>query len=131
REEMRAAAVVALTAQGYAAAEIAFSESIDLRLESQEGALSVGFDRFDPEALRPAFLAAYREAYGYTPTDAVEASTLRLRAEARTAAPLDFRALRPIQASGTVTAASRPVRFARGEAVPAPVLSRDALTGPA
>ena len=40
REEMRAAAVAALTAQGYAAAEIAFSESIDLRLEGQEGALS-------------------------------------------------------------------------------------------
>ncbi len=35
-----------------------------------------------PRALRPAFLAAYREAYGYAPTDAVEAAALRLRAEA-------------------------------------------------
>ena len=131
RAEMRAAALAALAAQGYPAEATAFAEALDLRLEGQDAALSIPLAAFDPEALRPAFLAAYCEAYGYTPTDAVEASALRLRAEARTAAPLDFRALRPVQASGSVTAASRPVRFARGEAVPTPVLSRDALTGPA
>ena len=112
REEMRAAAVAALTAQGYAAAEIAFSESIDLRLESQEGALSIGFDRFDPATLRPAFLAAYHEAYGYAPTDAVEAVALRLHAEARTTGTLDFRALAP--APEVRAAGARLVQFGDG-----------------
>ena len=112
RAEMRAAALAALAAQGYPAEAVAFAEAVDLRLEGQDAALSIPLAAFDPEALRPAFLAAYREAYGYTPTDAVEASALRLRAEARTAAPLDFRALKPSQASGSVSRSqpSRPLR---------------------
>ena len=128
---MRAAATAALSAQGYPAEAIAFAEAIDLRLEGQDAALSVPFAAFDAEALRPAFLAAYREAYGYTPTDAVEAAALRLRAEARTGAPLDFRALRPVQAAAAISEPRRLVRFDRGEAVPTPVLPREALTAPA
>ena len=121
---MRAAATAALSAQGYPAEAIVFAEAIDLRLEGQDAALSVPFAAFDAEALRPAFLAAYREAYGYTPTDAVEAAALRLRAEARTArAPRLPRAEAGARGSGHLRAAApRPLRPGRGgpHAGPAP-----------
>jgi N-methylhydantoinase A len=130
RAEMRAAATAALVGQGYPAAALAFADAIDLRLEGQDAALSIPFDAFDPEALRPAFLAAYREAYGYTPTDAVEASALRLRAEARAAAPLDFHALRPVSQATAASEPQRLVCFGRGVPVPTPVVARDALTRP-
>ena len=93
REEMRVAAVSALMAQGYREDRIRFSNSIDLRLEGQDAALDIAYDDFDPLALRSAFLAAYRDAYGYTPTDAVEVVALRLHAQARTAGTLEFQAL--------------------------------------
>ncbi len=129
RRDMRAAATVTLTAQRYPAEAIRFADAVDLRLEGQDAALSVPFETYDPAVLRPAFLAAYRAAYGYAPTDAVEASGLRLRAEARTAAPLDFRALRPARArTGAPSAPSRPVRFDRGAPVVTAVVPRDAVT---
>jgi N-methylhydantoinase A len=64
RNEMRAAATAALVAQGYSDDTIVFADAIDLRLEGQDAALSISFDAFDRAALRTAFLAAYREAYG-------------------------------------------------------------------
>ena len=131
RDEMRAAATAALVAQGYADDTIVFTDAIDLRLEGQDAALSIAFDAFDRAALRPAFLAAYREAYGYSPTDTVEAASLRLRAEARTAAPLDFAALKPVRAAASASSGpARPVTFARGGAVLTPVVARDDLRGP-
>jgi N-methylhydantoinase A len=131
RAEMRDAAAAALAAQGYPAETIVFAEAVDLRLEGQDAALAVPFEAFDPAALRLGFLAAYREAYGYAPTDAVEAASLRLRAEARAAAPLDFRALKLVK--GVASAPSgpaRPVHFGRDGPVLTPVIAREAVNGP-
>ena len=87
--------------------------------------------RSTPQALRAAFLAAYRETYGYAPTDAVEAVALRLRAEARTAAPLDFRALKPAQAAASATPSEprRSISDAATAVRHAGHFARDALTG--
>ncbi|CAN7248990.1 hydantoinase/oxoprolinase family protein [Devosia sp. LjRoot16] len=129
--EMQQAAVAQLTAQGYEAASIACSYEIDLRLDGQDAALSIPFDRFDAAALRPAFIAAYRDSYGYTPTDAVEAVVLRLHAHAQNSEPLDFRALKAAApGDGGGGAARREVHFGRGGAQLTPVLRREAVTGP-
>ncbi|KQV08905.1 hydantoinase/oxoprolinase family protein [Devosia sp. Root105] len=128
--EMQRAAVAQLTAQGYPAAAIACSYEIDLRLDGQDAALSIPFDRFDAAVLRPAFIAAYRDSYGYTPTDAVEAVALRLHARAQNSEPLDFRALKAGDpGDGEANAARREVHFGRGGAQLTPVLRRAAVTG--
>jgi N-methylhydantoinase A len=128
--EMQRAAVAQLTAEGYEAAAIACSFEIDLRLDGQDAALSIPFDRFDAAALRPAFIAAYRDSYGYTPTDAVEAVALRLHAHARAAAPLDFRELSAAAPEdGGGGAGTREVHFGRHGAVLTPVLRREAVSG--
>ncbi len=93
--EMRASGARALAAEGYPAGRIAFGFSIDLRLRGQEACLSVPFERFDAAALRAAFVAEYRDLYGYAPGDAVEAVLVRLHAQASLAAPLDFGGVRP------------------------------------
>lgn len=128
--QMRRAAAAQLTAEGYEAAAIACSFEIDLRLDGQDAALSIPFDRFDAAALRPAFIAAYRDSYGYTPTDAVEAVALRLHAHARATAPLDFRDLRAAAPEdGGGGAGTRQVHFGRHGAVLTPVLRREAVSG--
>lgn len=128
REEMRAAAAKALMAQGYAPESIAFSDEIDLRLEGQDAALSIPFERFDAEGQRPAFIAAYRDTYGYTPTDAVEAVALRLHARAQTSAPLDFRALQPAPVAAGTRSGLRLVYFGRDRGLETPVVRREAVT---
>jgi N-methylhydantoinase A len=128
--QMRQAAAAQLTAEGYEAAAIAFSFEIDLRLDGQDAALSIPFERFDAAALRPAFIAAYRDSYGYTPTDAVEAVALRLHAHARATAPLDFRDLKAAAPEdGGGGAGTRQVHFGRHGAVLTPVLRREAVSG--
>ena len=122
-------AVAALVEQGYAAASIGFADEIDLRLEGQDAALSVPFEHFDAAGLRPAFIAAYRDTYGYRPTDAVEAVALRLHAHARTGEPLDFRALKPAAVAVTRLAGTRLVHFGRQAPVETPVIPREAVTG--
>jgi len=127
--EMQHAAEAALTAQGYDRASISFSHEIDLRLDGQEAALSIAFERFDPAALRPAFIAAYRDTYGYTPTDAVEAVALRLHAHARHSEPLDFRTLKPAaSADGGRIASRRDVRFGRDCPTYTLVMRRELVT---
>lgn len=134
RAEMRKAATAALVKQGYAAETIDFTDEIDLRLEGQDAALSIPFTSFDAAGLRPAFIAAYRDTYGYTPTDAVEAVALRLHAHAQTSAPLDFRALRPAPAVSGSASTARLVHFGRDRALQTPVVRREtvraALAGP-
>jgi len=128
--QMRQAAATQLTEEGYEAAAITFSFEIDLRLDGQDAALSIPFERFDAAALRPAFIAAYRDSYGYTPTDAVEAVALRLHAHARATAPLDFRDLKATAPEdGGGCAGTRQVHFGRHGAVPTPVLRREAVSG--
>jgi len=129
--QMQQAAAAQLTAEGYDAGSIACTSEIDLRLDGQDAALSIPFENFDAAALRPAFISAYRDSYGYTPTDAVEAVALRLHAHARASEPLDFRALRTAApADGGRLASRREAHFGRGGAHAALVLRRDLVTGP-
>lgn len=126
--QMRRAAEAQLTGQGYAVAAIACSLEIDLRLDGQDAALSIPFERFDAAALRPAFIAAYRDSYGYTPTDAVEAVALRLHAHARNSEPLDFRSLKSAApATSEQVTGRRAVHFGRGAATDTPVMPREAV----
>jgi len=128
--EMQRAAEVQLTAQGYDGASISCSFEIDLRLDGQDAALSIPFTGFDAVALRPAFIAAYRDSYGYAPTDAVEAAALRLHAHARNSEPLDFRTLRAaVPPDGAAGAERRVVHFGRSGAQLTPVLRREAVSG--
>ncbi|MEO7156929.1 MAG: hydantoinase/oxoprolinase family protein, partial [Vicinamibacterales bacterium] len=125
---MRAAATRALVMQGYAAETIRFGDEIDLRLDGQDAALSIPYAEFDIAALRPTFIAAYRDTYGYTPSDAVEAVALRLHAHARRSAPLDFRTLVAAPVATVTAAASRLVHFGRNEAVETRVVRRETMS---
>jgi len=129
--QMQRSAEAALLAQGYDRASITAFYQVDLRLDGQDAALSIPFERFDPAALRPAFIATYREAYGYTPTDAVEAVALRLAAHARNSEPLDFRTLKPAaSADGGHSASQRDVHFGRDGATDTAVMRRELVTSP-
>ncbi|MBL8582407.1 MAG: hydantoinase/oxoprolinase family protein [Rhizobiaceae bacterium] len=129
RQEMREAATAALEAQGYAADTLRFADQIDLRLEGQDASLPIPFDgTLDPARLRRAFLEAYRDTYGYMPSDAVEAVALRLHATAHAAAPLDFTALRPATSRAEAQSARRVVHFSRDHSVETPILPREAVT---
>ncbi|MDO8360950.1 MAG: hydantoinase/oxoprolinase family protein [Devosia sp.] len=128
RAEMLASATAALVAQGYEASTITFDTEIDLRLDGQDAALSVPFERFDAAAVRRLFIAAYRDTYGYTPTDAVEAVALRLHAHAQTAAPLDFSTLKPAAIATSRGAGSRLVHFGRNGAIATAVVPRESVT---
>ncbi|MER9170566.1 hydantoinase/oxoprolinase family protein [Mesorhizobium australicum] len=135
RREMRAAATVALTRQGYAAETVGFSEAIDLRLEGQDASLSIPFSgAFDAASLRPAFIAAYRDTYGYTPNDAVEAVALRLHAHARISEPLDFSSLKAARTDVGAREERRMVHFTRDAAIETTIVPRasvvSALSGP-
>jgi N-methylhydantoinase A len=92
---MEASASRTLGRQGYAEVNIGLSHEIDLRLQGQDSTLSVPLHLpLDTCALRKTFLAAYRDVYGYSPTDQVEAVQLRLQARGRSESVIDFRALR-------------------------------------
>jgi N-methylhydantoinase A len=129
--DMRAAARAALAAEGCDGDAIGFEETIDLRLQGQDAALSIpiagGFDR---DALREAFLSAYRDTYGYRPADAVESTALRLEARACAGEPFDFGAPEAPAGGSGRQAATRPVHFDRSGPVETPVLPRDAIGGP-
>jgi N-methylhydantoinase A len=129
RKEMRAAATAALEAQGYRADTLRFADQIDLRLEGQDAALQIPFSgAFDRAALRPAFIAAYGDTYGYTPTDAVEAVALRLHTTAHASNPLDFTALKAAPATSASAAGRRKVHFGRDKAIDTPILPRETVT---
>jgi len=129
--EMRMAAVAALTAQGYDPETVRFADQIDLRLEGQDAALSIPYADFDPAALRRDFIAAYREAYGYAPTDTVESVALRLHAHAGSSEPLDFTRLSPmVGKEGDRIGTRRDVWFDRHRATDTPVIRREQVTGP-
>lgn len=127
RAEMRQSAVAALVAQGYDPATVRFTDEIDLRLVGQDAALSIPFETFDAAVLREAFLAAYRDTYGYRPTDGVESVALRLHAHAGAAEPLDFLALQPASSAALSAETTRLVHFDRSGAVETPVVPRAGL----
>ncbi|MER9234731.1 hydantoinase/oxoprolinase family protein [Mesorhizobium sp. M0622] len=128
RQEMRLAATAALVAQGYAAGSIDFTEEIDLRLEGQDASLSIPFSSaFDAASLRSAFITAYRDTYGYTPIDAVEAVALRLHAHGRVSEPLDFTVLKAARSVVGVGMERRMVHFGRDAAIDTPIVRREAV----
>ena len=51
----------------------------------------------DRAALRKAFIAAYRDVYGYAPVDAVEAVQLRVLARGCSSHTIDFKLLHAAQ----------------------------------
>lgn len=129
RFEMRKSATTTLVAQGYDPRSIYFADEIDLRLEGQDAALSIPFERFDRVSLRAAFIDAYCDTYGYRPTDTVESVALRLHAHAGDIKPLDFLALKP-EAGGEINVAERrQVYFERNWTLDTPVIARASVTG--
>ncbi|MDR3474092.1 MAG: hydantoinase/oxoprolinase family protein [Devosia sp.] len=131
--EMREVARVALAAQGYGGGAASWQFEIDLRLEGQESCLqvAVGDDPDEPAiaALRPAFLALYRDTYGYSPDDAIEAVSLRLHAHGDSRGSLDFLSLRPEAQDAGMRAATRLVFFDRTGWRETPILRRGDLAG--
>jgi N-methylhydantoinase A len=131
---MRDEALATLTRQGHDAGRIATDFAIDLRYRGQEAALAVPLpcsaDTIEADALRAAFLAAYRAMYGYVSRDAIESAAVRL--VARAGGPvLDFAALK--RAAGRVlrTETRRPVRFSRAGWTETRILDAAAVTGTA
>ena len=127
--DMHVAATETLSAQGYAASDIEVSCKIDLRLQGQDASHSIEFtEPLDREGLRLAFIATYRDFYGYTPVDAVEAVSLRLLARGSSDHTIDFLGFRALP--GTEIAASlntRDVFFDRAW-VNTPIVSREYVT---
>ncbi|MDB5506375.1 MAG: 5-oxoprolinase ATP-hydrolyzing [Devosia sp.] len=105
--EMEEAAFAALARQGYAPDGITLGYEINLRLQGQDAALPIALVR-DPDqaalaVLLPAFIEKYYETYGYRPSDAVEAVSLRLHSQGKSHAALDFLNLRSAESAATGT----------------------------
>jgi N-methylhydantoinase A len=136
---MRDEAVAILAKQGHAADGIATGFALDLRYRGQEAALGVPLPAdeatVDPEALRAAFLAAYRAMYGYVSRDAIESAAVRL--VARAGGPvLDFAALKRPAGRVLRRDTKRPVRFSRAgwtdtRVLDAAAVGAAAVAGPA
>ncbi len=128
--DMQDRATEALGRQGLERNDIVFSRDIDLRLQGQDASLSITLSLpLDHHALRRRFIAAYRESYGYTPVDAVEAVQLRLVARGRSSNTIDFKALKTASSSNDVRPPRlRQVYFNR-QWSGVPVISRSSLTG--
>lgn len=128
--DMRENAIKVLAQQGYEEPDITFSQEIDLRLQGQDFALSIALVMpLDRAALRNAFIAAYRDVYGYAPVDAVEAVQLRVLARGRSSHMIDFKLLHAAQCGRDTGAPSlRQVYFNRtwNEV---PVVSRSSMSG--
>ncbi len=129
--DMRAAAMEVLTGQGYKSSDILLACEIDLRLQGQDAAHSIALtEPLDREALRLAFIATYRDIYGYTPVDAVEAVSLRLHACGLSDHTIDFLALRASpDVSDTTPAGRRDIFFDRTW-TGTPIVSRSDIIGP-
>lgn len=133
-KSLRVEAIAALAEEGYAAKDVACEFEMDLRYRGQDSELQVGFDDssdFNAEAVREAFLAAYRATYGYASSDEVEIVNLRLRAKGLSGQSLDFTALKSEQFAATEALGNRPIHFSRAAGwVDTPVIARAALTTP-
>ncbi|MEO8883290.1 MAG: hydantoinase/oxoprolinase family protein, partial [Devosia sp.] len=129
QSEMQAAARAALDAQGYGSDAADWQFEVDLRLEGQEACLQVpvvgGADDAAIAQLRPAFLALYRETYGYLPGDEIEAVSLRLHAYGGSRGQIDFLSLQPEVGRAGNPPGSRPVFFDRNGWRDTPILRRD------
>lgn len=126
---MRKAAIASLERQGYRASEITVTHEIDLRLQGQDAALSIGINgNFNRELLHRDFIVAYRNTYGYAPTDCVEAVSLRLQAHGHAAKALDFLKLHDAEKAEESGRTERQVYF-NGDWRRTPVISRARFSG--
>lgn len=124
-----------LAARGHGREAVGLRFEIDLRFTGQDSELQVGFDpdRLDDEigAMRPRFLALYRELYGYVSNDGVEAVNIRLTATV--AATEEGAADIWTRTDGDppdTPAATRPIYFTRGgDWQETPVVERSAFAG--
>jgi N-methylhydantoinase A len=128
---MRDEALAILAKQGHAADGIATDFALDLRYRGQEAALAVPLpacaEAVDAEALRAAFLAAYRAMYGYVSRDAIESAAVRL--VARAGGPvLDFAALKRPAGRALRPESKRPAWFSRAGWTETRILDAAAVT---
>ena len=120
----------ALAAEGYDAPAVSMVLKADLRFVGQSSELTIAvgeaaIDRAALEALRAAFLQAYRETFGYAADEPVELVNLRLSARGHREDRLAFDGLRVDRAALAGTRGERPASFARGApAVVTPVVAR-------
>ncbi|MCB1501445.1 MAG: hydantoinase/oxoprolinase family protein [Bauldia sp.] len=127
-----------MSARGHGGAKVGLRFEIDLRFIGQDSELQIEFDpaRAEEElsALRPRFLALYREVYGFVSADGVEAVNLRLTATAaadETRTDI-WRGLHRAASDATRAGGerTRPICFQRGgERIETPVVDRDRFTG--
>ena len=120
----------ALAAEGYDASAVSMVLKADLRFVGQSSELTIAMgdaaiDRAALEALRTAFLQAYRETFGYAADEPVELVNLRLSARGHRDDRLAFDGLRVDRAALAGTRGERLASFARGAPpVATPVLAR-------
>jgi len=130
---LRAQGSDALAAEGYGADAVSMVLKADLRFVGQSSELTLALrdgpvDRATLDALRVAFLAAYRETFGYAADEPVELVNLRLSARGHRDDRLAFDALQVDAAALAGAAGERLASFARGAApVATPVIARAAV----
>jgi len=127
---LRAQGGEALAAEGYDGGAVSMVLKADLRFVGQSSELTLALregpiERASLDALRAAFLAAYRETFGYAADEPVELVNLRLSARGHRDDRLAFDALRIDAAALAGTAGERAASFARGAPpVATPVVAR-------
>ncbi|HSH08619.1 MAG TPA: hydantoinase/oxoprolinase family protein [Burkholderiales bacterium] len=127
---LRAQGGEALALEGYGADAVSMVLKADLRFVGQSSELTLALrdgpvNRAALDALRAAFLAAYRETFGYAADEPVELVNLRLSARGHRDDRLAFDGLRVDRAALAGTRGERPASFARGAApVATPVIAR-------
>jgi N-methylhydantoinase A len=120
----------ALAAEGYDASAVSMVLKADLRFVGQSSELTIAMgegaiDRAALDALRLAFLQAYRETFGYAADEPVELVNLRVSARGHRDDRLAFDGLQVDRAALAGTRGERLASFARGApAVATPVLAR-------
>jgi N-methylhydantoinase A len=131
--DLRAEALAALAAEGYAADAVTLRFSADLRYLGQSSDLSVPFEAgaFDAalrDRLRAGFHAAYRGAFGYADDDPAELVSLRVAAAGPQADRLGFADAGARVVADPIPEATRPAAFAGAAGfAPVPVLGRQAI----
>jgi N-methylhydantoinase A len=131
---MRVEAFAALADEGFAAERVTMAFSVDLRFRGQDSEIGVpvadepGID--EGQALRRAFLDAYRAVFGYVSSDAVEMVSVRLRAEGIGDRLIDFRALKTAPERDGGRRGTRRIYFDRDRGwVETQVVARDRFVG--
>jgi N-methylhydantoinase A len=132
-DDLRADAMAALAAEGYAAGDVTLRFSADMRYLGQSSDLSVPLEPgpLTPalrDALRAGFHAAYHAAFGYADDDPAELVSLRVAASGRRSQRLDFADAGRRVVAAPIPATTREAAFGADDRfAPTPVLGRDAV----